>query len=151
MVHIASRNVLLKSSISIRATVSIFSLSLRFSYIGSKTSCTNAVPCLDNPDSSAAIVRKLPDIPAVRVKDTTSYGNPLNSVGGLVNLYYLTWSIYSSTFMDISIEGPFSASFVVLGVCPNSCSDGVPMLFVSIEVQVNSFNADWVWCGCNRS
>jgi hypothetical protein len=25
------------------------------------------------------------------------------------------------------------------------------MLFVSIEVQVNSFNADWVWCGCNRS
>ncbi len=86
---IASLNVLLELPISIRVTMSIFASSLRFSYVGSKTFCTKAVSCSDNPDSNAAIVRKSPVTPVVIIRDTTSYGIPLNSVGGglCLNLY----------------------------------------------------------------
>jgi hypothetical protein len=79
---IASLNVLLELPRSILVTISIFASSLRFSYIGSKTSCTKDVPWSDSPDSTAAIVRKSPDVPVVMIKDITSYGNPLNSAGG---------------------------------------------------------------------
>ena len=82
MLLIASRNVLLELPVSIRVTMSIFALSLKFSYIGSRTFCIKAVPCSDNPDSNAAIVRKSPVTPVVIIRDTTSYGIPLNSVGG---------------------------------------------------------------------
>ncbi len=42
-----------------------------------------AMPWLDSPGSNAAIVRKSPVNPAVIVRDTMSYGTPLNSVGGV--------------------------------------------------------------------
>jgi hypothetical protein len=42
-----------------------------------------AVPCSDSPGSNAAIVRWSPVNPAVMIRDTMSWGTPLNSVGGV--------------------------------------------------------------------
>jgi hypothetical protein len=150
---IASLKVLLELPLSIRVTMSIFASSLRFSYIGSRTFCTKDVPWSDSPDSTAAIVRKSPVIPVVITRDITSYGNPLNSVGGglCLNLYSVMWARYSSTLIVISTGSPSSFPVIVFGVCPISRSDNVPVLLVSIEIQIDPINAKWVLGGWNRS
>ena len=148
MLLIASRNVLSGLPSSVRDIIAIFISSLNPSYIGSRTFSMKPIPASDNPGSNAAIVRWSPVVPVAMIKDTMSWGTPLNSVGGglYFDLYSLMCARYSSTFMVISTESPGAFSFsVVVGVCPDPCYEAVSMLFVSIEIQVNSLNPVLVW------
>jgi hypothetical protein len=53
--------------------------------------------------------------------------------------------------MVISTGSPAPWLDIVFGVCPKSFSDNVPILLVSIEVQVDFINAKWMLRGFNMS